>query len=84
MANDKLEDQISRRFLKALGELNDHDRMNIQSACARAGASVAVHTAFDLTGKRRNEIDAALHDITGKKVDIVFERTSDVICGIEL
>ena len=84
LANEKLEDQISQRFLTALGQLEAHDLKRIQAACEGAGSSAAVRTVFDLTTKRRNEIDSALRDIIGKEIDVAFERSSDIVCGIEL
>jgi F-type H+-transporting ATPase subunit b len=84
LANAKLEDQIARRFLVALRELDERDLKKIKTAYARTGATVAARTAFDLPARRRNEIKAALRDALGKDVDVAFEQSPNLICGIEL
>jgi len=84
LANEQLEDQISRRFLTALGDLEERDLKRIQAACERVGRTAVVRTTFDLTTKRRKEIKVALGDVIGAELNISFERTSDLVCGVEL
>lgn len=84
LANEALEDQIARRLLTELRDLDEPDRRKIQGAYERAGATVAVRTAFNLRTKRRNEINAALCDTLGKDIETAFERSPDLICGVEL
>jgi F-type H+-transporting ATPase subunit b len=84
LANARLEDQIAQRFLAALRELNKGDLKKIKAAYASAGATVAVRTTFDLPAKRRNEIKAVLREALGEDVDIAFEQSPDLICGVEL
>lgn len=84
LANESLEDQIARRFLTALRDLDERDLNKIRSASERAGKTVTVRTAFDLTTKLRNEIRVTLGDTLGEDVAIAFEQSRDLICGVEL
>lgn len=84
LANEKLEDQISRRFVRVLRDLDEPNRKKIRAACQRQGRTVVVRTAFDLNTRRRNQIGDALRDVAGTELAIAFERTSDLICGVEL
>lgn len=84
LADARLEDQIARRFLKALAELDRSDLDRIRAECERAGRPAAVRSAFDLSPARRKQVKSALERSLGADVDIVFERSSRLVCGIEL
>ncbi len=84
LAGVKLEDQICRRFVKALSTLGEHDLKRLRSASARAGGKAVVRAAFDVTARRRGEIKAALLDKIDSELDVSFERTPNLICGVEL
>lgn len=47
-------------------------------------SQVSVHTAFPLDDQRRRTIATDLHDLLGPDVAIAFERTPDLVCGLEV
>jgi F-type H+-transporting ATPase subunit b len=84
LAGAELDDQIARRFNKALREINDDELKKIKSFSSREGAQVAVRTGFDLSAKRRNELSATIKELISADVGIVFERSPTLFCGVEL
>jgi F-type H+-transporting ATPase subunit b len=84
LASAELDDQIARRFDKALLDISDDELEKIKSFASREGAQVAVRTGFDLSAKRRNELSATINELISADVGIVFERTPALICGVEL
>lgn len=84
LAGAELDDQIVRRFDKALREISGDELEKIKSSAVRAGAQVAVRTGFDLSTKRRNELAEVIGGLISSDVEIVFEQSSELICGVEL
>ncbi|MCP4386473.1 MAG: hypothetical protein GY798_34535 [Hyphomicrobiales bacterium] len=84
LANQALEDQIARRFVAEMGDLDERALTKLRLACEREGRAVVLRTAFGLSAERRREVSGTLRAALGEDVEIAFERSSDLICGIEL
>lgn len=84
LANEHLEDQIARRFEKALCGFDKDERKALETACMRAGGQVSVRTGFELSPQRRRDVTTAIHEVITGEADIAFQTSRDLICGVEL
>lgn len=84
LANERLEDQIARRFEKALLSFEENGRNKLRTACRNANGRVSVRTGFDLSPERRRDVEAAFHEAVTKEADLTFEISRELICGVEL
>lgn len=84
LANERLEDQIARRFEKALRSFDGSERKKLEVACRRANGKVSVRTSFDLSSARQSDLTAAIRETIADEADVSFQTSQDVICGVEL
>lgn len=84
LAEAGLEDQIAAVLIDRLGGLDRDARKRIVDACRDAGAPVVVRSAFDLSALRRRRITKAIHEALGEAVHVVYERSEEITCGLEL
>ena len=84
LANAELEDQIVRRFTEVLQQITDKKLEKLKALSAHEGAEIVVRTNYDLSTRRRNETEAAIREMVSDDAKIVFERTREIVCGMEL
>ncbi|MBN2719637.1 MAG: F0F1 ATP synthase subunit delta [Proteobacteria bacterium] len=77
-----LEEQVFRRFLQKIEELDGEEKERIRSSLAE-DRSVQVVSAKELTGPQREELQAALGRILGEDVPVRFEIDESLIAGVE-
>lgn len=85
LADAGLEQQVVTRFINRLqsldGERLDPIRTELQGS---AGGRLIVRTAFDTDHALQEQLLQALRETFGDDLDIAFETSAELICGIEL
>jgi F-type H+-transporting ATPase subunit b len=79
LADVRLEDQVVEVAMRRLATRREDLLTELGPT-----PHVTVHTAFPLDDPRRARIAAELHDLLGPDVDVGFERTPDLVCGLEV
>jgi F-type H+-transporting ATPase subunit b len=83
LASADLETQVTRRLIERLGDLDGERRAALAHA-TQTGEPVHVRSAFELPATLKRTLTAALHDALGREVEVAYERSEDVICGVEI
>lgn len=80
LADLDLEQHIVANFIRRLGSLDEDAR----AAMAGTPAAARIVTAFELDSTARSRLTRALHENLRNDLDIEYERSPDLLCGIEL
>jgi F-type H+-transporting ATPase subunit b len=83
LASADLETQVARGLIERLGAL-DGERRAALARATQTGEPVHVRSAFELPATLKRSLTAALHDALGREVEVAYERSDDVICGVEI
>lgn len=83
LANASLEEQAASVFGERLRGLEPEAAGTVAAAARAAGGRVRVRTAFALPASARRMITGAVHESLGEDLEVGFETTDEVICGIE-
>lgn len=84
MANADLEKQLVSVFLDRLHSLKQAEVDAFAKSLWQNGQDIIVNSAFDLPPETRKRIEKTLHDRLINNRNIRFERSADLICGIEV
>lgn len=84
MADVDLEDHVIHVFIKRLLSLNKDEIESFRESIHRLPQKISVRSAFKIPGKLAGEIKEALRNQADGHVDVQFEVSPDLICGIEL
>ena len=83
LADEKLENQLIENFLVQLKKLTKEEKDDFVRFLNRDERKILVNSSFRLTRAKESEIRKTLEEIIGDKVEINFEISPDLICGIE-
>lgn len=84
LAESELEGQILRVFLMRLEDLGEEETQKIRDSIEANGGRGVIQTAFDPPSELREILSTAISKQFGEQVEVVFERSDDLICGIAL
>ncbi|QDU39038.1 ATP synthase subunit b [Maioricimonas rarisocia] len=85
LADTGLERQIVSRFIERLKTLDDGQLNPIREELGHGdGSRLVVRTAFPADEEQQHRLLQALRDLFGDQLDIAFESTTELVCGIEL
>ena len=84
MADVDLEDHVIHVFIKRLLSLNKDETEALKESIHRLPQKISVRSAFKIPGKPAGEIKEVLQNQADGHVDVQFEVSPDLICGIEL
>lgn len=84
LAGADLEPRMAQAFVERLENLSDKDKEELKRAASGGDGPLKVQTSSDLPEQARETIRKRLRTITEDEVDVEFERTSALICGIVL
>lgn len=84
MADVDLEDHVIHVFIKRLLSLNKDEIESFRESIHRLPQKISVRSAFKIPEKPAGEIKEALQNQADGHVDVQFEVSPDLICGIEL
>lgn len=84
MADVDLEDHIIHVFIERLLSLNKDEIGALKESIHRLPQKISVRSAFKIPGKPAEEIMEVLRNKADGHIDVQFEVSPDLICGIEL
>ena len=84
MADVDLDGQIIHLFIKRLRSLNEDELEALKESIRQSPQKISVRSAFKIPGKMAGEIKEVLQNQAAGHVDVRFEISPDLICGIEL
>lgn len=84
LANDDLERQIINTFIKRLQNMEKDEKEAIKALGKKPQERVVIKSAFEIPEIMRKMVEEAVRDQVGGDVDMHFETSSRLICGIEL
>jgi len=84
MADVDLENQIIHVFIEKLRSLNDDELKALKESIRQSPQKISVRSAFKVPEKMAGEIKEVLRNQAAGHVDVRFEISPDLICGIEL
>lgn len=84
MADVELENQIIHVFIEKLRSLNDDELKALKESIHQLPQKISVRSAFKISGKQAGEIKEVLRKQASGHIDVQFEVSPDLICGIEL
>lgn len=80
LAEAGLEAQMVRAFIARLRDMNDDSHR----ALAEAGGDLILTTSFELDDDTRETLQDAIQGQLGDDVAISYQRSADLLCGVEL
>ena len=83
MASEKLENQLVENFLIQLKNLTKEEKDEFTRFINRDERKIWVNSSFRLTQEKESEIRKLLESIIDSQVEINFEVSPNLICGIE-
>ncbi len=84
MADVDLENQIIHVFIEKLRSLNDDELKALKESIRQSPQKISVRSAFEVPEEMAGEVIEVLRNQTPSHVDVRFEISPDLICGIEL
>jgi len=83
LANANLEQQIVEKFLHKIEHLGDDERQTVITSLSESNR-VVVQSTFDISDDLQQVITNTLHERFPIDIDIQFELSADLLCGIAL
>jgi F-type H+-transporting ATPase subunit b len=80
LANGTLEQHIVESFINRLQSLDDKAR----SALANTHEAIQINTSFELDSGVRNQLTRVIHENIDNDIDVQYNQSPDLMCGIEL
>jgi F-type H+-transporting ATPase subunit b len=86
LADADLEQQMVDVFTERLGELGGPDKQDVAESIQKSGGRVVIRSAFSIPEEARKTLVEIVVDriLDGSEVQVRFEVSPDIICGIEL
>ncbi|NLG66538.1 MAG: F0F1 ATP synthase subunit B [Actinobacteria bacterium] len=84
LAGTDLERHIVGVFIQRLHALPEATRRRIVDTVRKSNYRITITSSFDMDAEQRREIQSTLNELVGREVNIAFEASPDVICGIDL
>jgi F-type H+-transporting ATPase subunit b len=84
LGNAELEHHVVRVFIERLRSLDEGERRALGDSVRQSKPQVTVISAFQIPEEMSREIGEVLQEQISDPIDLQFETSPDVICGIEL
>jgi F-type H+-transporting ATPase subunit b len=84
LATVTLEERIGEVFTRRLREMDDHSKETLGEALKKSSSPALVRSTFDLPVEQRAAIQNALNETFSAEIQVRFETSPDLVCGIEL
>lgn len=84
LANEDLEQRITDVFIERIQKLDEGQRKRIAASIQDAHQKVSVRSTFPIAEKQRRALAKIVRAQSADDVDLRFETSSDLICGLEL
>lgn len=84
LGNAELEHHVVRVFIERLRSLDEGERKALRESLQQSKPEVTITSAFEIAQEMSEEIEQVLQEHISGPIDLQFETSPDVICGIEL
>jgi F-type H+-transporting ATPase subunit b len=84
LSSTTLEASLGEMFVRRLRALDEQTKEKFVGALKASSEPTHLRSAFDLTADQKAAIQNALNEMVSAEVQIRFEMSADLICGIEL
>lgn len=84
LADAELETCIVEKFLHRLQHLDDDAKQDLLDSLEKGERTAAIQTAFQLSDVLRDRLSTTLKNQLGDDLDMRFEESTDLMCGIAL
>lgn len=84
LSDAELEERIVQTFIGQLENLSDEERAKIQKSFEVGDHQAVIQTAFEHPDKLEHRLTAKLTAEFGEELEVRYERSDDLICGIAL
>jgi len=83
LADVELEQRIVEILMERIQTMDEEERGKFRDALADGG-TITVQSAFDIPAEERKKLDDVIHRYIRGGIEVVFERTDNVMTGYEL
>lgn len=84
LSDAELEERIVHSFLGQLDELSRDEHEKIRSSLVSSGSQAVIQTVFEHRDELKDQLNSKLKDRFGEKLEVRYEHSGDLICGIAL
>lgn len=84
LADAELQQRMCDAFASRLRQLDDEQHEEILRHLRNGEAAASVRSAFEISGDQRERLSETIRETFETEVDVSFERSADLICGLEL
>lgn len=84
MANADVERLMTQLFVERMQSLNKEQKKRLKDAVADGYAAAVVRSAFEVPASLRRRLTKVIHDEIGGGIDVVYQASEEIGCGIEL
>jgi len=84
LASTSLEEQIATVFIRLIKTMDDKEKQSLGEALKKGSAPAIVRSTFAITDDQRAIIQKTLNETFSLALNLRFETTPELICGIEL
>ncbi len=84
LSDSDLEQRISSVFIKQIEGLDKVKRKKLADAVGQSGCTIIVSSSFELAVNLKRQITRTVHDQLQNNIDVNYETSPHIICGIEL
>jgi F-type H+-transporting ATPase subunit b len=84
LATVSLEERMGEVFTRRLRQMNGKDKDALANAIKTSPGPVVVRSAFEMPSEQRAAIQNALNETFSAAVNVRFETSTGILCGIEL
>jgi F-type H+-transporting ATPase subunit b len=84
LGNAELEHHVVRVFIERLRSLDEGERKALRESVRQSKPEVTITSAFQIPQEMSEKIEQVLQEHISDRIDLEFEMSPDVICGIEL
>ena len=84
LAGSGVEGLMVDRFISRLQDMDDEGRKVLRQAIESESGKVVARSAFELGEDERTKLTEAMHEQMGIDASLEFDRTDDVVAGIEI
>ena len=84
MADSELEDRMVDVFIYRIKELGDDTLNKIKKSVQKSDQGISITSSFSIPQNKRQLITRAMHEYISPDINIRYEVSRDLICGIEI
>ena len=84
LADENLEDQIVKVFIKKMQDLKDEDRSAFKMAFNNNEQKIIIKSTFGLTSSSKAELGKVIEKLIGQASNVQYQVDSELISGIEI